>query len=50
VGFFSSCFEFGEGGGTLGGGGVGKATGVKFDDGGLEGCGGFDLMEVGVEK
>jgi hypothetical protein len=23
---------------------------VEFDDGGLEGCGGFDLMEVGVEK
>jgi hypothetical protein len=50
LGFFSSCFEFGEGGGTLGGGRVGKATSVEFDDGGLEGCGGFDLMEVGVEK
>lgn len=23
---------------------------MEFDDGGLEGCGGFDLMEVGVEK
>jgi hypothetical protein len=23
---------------------------VEFDDGGLEGCGGFDLMEVGVKK
>jgi hypothetical protein len=50
VGFFSSCLEFSEGGGTLGGGRVGKATGVEFDNGGLEGCGGFDLMEVWVEK
>ena len=50
MGFFSRYFEFSEGGGTLGGGRVGKATGVEFDDGGLEGCGGFDLMEVGVEK
>ena len=32
MGFFSSCFEFGEGGGTLGGGRVGKATGVEFDN------------------
>ena len=50
MGFFSSDFEFGESGGTLGVGRVGKATRVEFDNGGLERCGSFDLMDVRVEK